>query len=99
MMKFSIPPGYIAPTIWSTLIGSDMFRLHVSTVFKIQSYPLMLTKLCFMFAMLFMVVGIIGEYIGKIYMETKQRPRYIIDTFVWKEEKPDGEESRSNEIQ
>ncbi len=40
-------------------------------------------------------LGIIGEYIGKIYMETK----YIIDTFVWKEEKPDGEESRSNEIQ
>ncbi|MCM1251895.1 MAG: glycosyltransferase family 2 protein [Clostridium sp.] len=29
-------------------------------------------------------LGIIGEYIGKIYMETKKRPRYIIDTFVWK---------------
>lgn len=32
-------------------------------------------------------LGILGEYIGKIYMETKKRPRYIIDTFVWKEEK------------
>lgn len=32
-------------------------------------------------------LGILGEYIGKIYMETKKRPRYIIDTFVWREQK------------
>ena len=32
-------------------------------------------------------LGIIGEYVGKIYMEAKHRPRYFIDTFVWKEDR------------
>ena len=31
-------------------------------------------------------LGIIGEYIGKIYMETKQRPRFIIEERTYAEE-------------
>ena len=27
-------------------------------------------------------IGVVGEYIGKIYMETKHRPRYIIEEFL-----------------
>ncbi|MCI6457362.1 MAG: glycosyltransferase, partial [Clostridium sp.] len=27
-------------------------------------------------------LGVIGEYIGKIYIETKKRPKFIIDKFI-----------------
>ena len=29
-----------------------------------------------------LAMGILGEYIGKIYMETKHRPRYIVEEFI-----------------
>lgn len=30
-------------------------------------------------------LGVMGEYIGKIYMETKHRPRYHIEAYLWKD--------------
>lgn len=29
-----------------------------------------------------LAIGIIGEYIGKVYLEVKRRPRYIVDEFL-----------------
>jgi len=31
-----------------------------------------------------LAIGIIGEYIGKIYMETKERPRFIVEEYLRK---------------
>ena len=29
-----------------------------------------------------LAIGIIGEYIGKIYLETKKRPKFIVDKYL-----------------
>ena len=44
------------------------------------------SSVCFMGGIQLLCLGVIGEYIGKIYMETKHRPRFIIEKRTWDDE-------------
>lgn len=44
----------------------------------VAGWASMTSIICFIGGIQLICLGVIGEYIGKIYMETKKRPRYII---------------------
>ena len=51
----------------------------------VSGWASMTSIICFVSGVQLICLGVIGEYIGKIYMETKARPRYIISERTWEE--------------
>ena len=49
----------------------------------VQGWGSIVSIVCFLSGIQLLSLGIIGEYIGKIYMETKHRPRFIISETTW----------------
>lgn len=44
----------------------------------VQGWSSTICIVCFMGGIQLLSLGIIGEYVGKTYLESKHRPRYII---------------------
>lgn len=66
----------------SGLLG--LLLLLYSVVVKMRSgapdgYTTLIVVICFMFSVLFLLVGIIGQYIGVLFQEIKGRPIYIVE--------------------
>ena len=53
---------------------------------SVAGWASMTCIVCFVSGVQLICLGIIGEYIGKIYLETKQRPRYIISERTWEQD-------------
>ncbi|WP_335945136.1 glycosyltransferase family 2 protein [Pseudomonas sp. G166] len=53
------------------LFGSDL-----------PGYPSLMTAILFLGGVQLIGIGVLGEYIGRIYLETKHRPRYVIKEMV-----------------
>lgn len=51
----------------------------------VSGWASMTCVICFLGGIQLLALGVIGEYIGKTYLETKRRPRFIVSSRTWEE--------------
>lgn len=52
------------------------YNVHVWQT--VAGWSSMICIVCFIGGIQLLSLGVIGEYVGKMYLETKKRPRYIV---------------------
>ncbi len=85
--SFSYVPLKFATWI-GTLVALFSFLYGLKVILKAlifggdpQGYPTMMVVILFLGGIQLMALGIIGEYLGRLFEENKQRPLYLIDKY------------------
>lgn len=76
-LKISIKGGLVLFFL-STIMGIMIIAKKIFWGVSMAGWTSIIVSLLFLFGLLFVDLGILGLYIGKIFDETKQRPLYII---------------------
>lgn len=97
----------VSPLRWATLTG--LLAASMGVVFGLwivvkalmlgdatSGYPSLVAIISFLGGIQLMSVGIVGEYVGKTYMEAKQRPVYVTDEVIENRESTRQQSSRTS---
>ena len=84
------------PIKFITMLGFGIFAVSIlmliytivrwATGAAITGWASTLCSIWAIGGLMLLAIGVIGEYIGKIYLETKERPRYIIQQVLDEQE-------------
>ena len=83
--SFSVRPIRIITSIGFMIFLASLISIIVLLVMKlfgstVQGWTTLMASIWMIGGIQLLSLGVIGEYIGKIYKEVKRRPRYIIET-------------------
>lgn len=76
-LKLGIYAGIFAAVLGLAVLVYTVYSW--ASVGTPPGYATMIVLICFMFSILFIIVGIIGEYISILFSELKDRPIYIVE--------------------
>ena len=68
----------ILMTVLSLIAAAILLIVHLA-VAPLESWVVLLLSIWFIGGIQLIAIGVIGEYVGKTYVESKHRPRYIIE--------------------
>jgi glycosyltransferase involved in cell wall biosynthesis len=93
--SFTINPLKIATYLGlTTAFGSFLYALVI--IYKtlafgdpVRGYPSLMVVILFLGGVQLISLGVIGEYLGRMFNETKQRPLYLVNNFTKSESAPD----------
>jgi len=76
--------SYVGGVISLMALGYAVYMVLDKLLFgnDVRGYPSLMTAILFLGGVQLIGIGILGEYIGRIYMEAKHRPRYVIKDIV-----------------
>ena len=85
--SFSVKPIRLILTVGIVMFISSLVALLYFLIIwimgkTVQGWTTVVASIWMLGGIQLLCLGIIGEYIGKIYMESKARPKFIIDKFI-----------------
>jgi len=90
IFAFSIVPIRAAAAVGATVMSLSFLYVCYAVYAKMflkqspQGFTALLVAITFLSGIMLFFLGIIGEYVGRIYEETKARPQYIVGRIVGK---------------
>ena len=84
ILSFSMFPIRMVTYLGALLCVGSMLAAWALVIYKlvgnvVTGWTSMMVLMLFLFGLNFAFLGILGEYIGRIFLETKQRPNFIIE--------------------
>ena len=87
IFSFSMFPIRLVTYLGAILCIGSMIAALALVIYKlvgnvVAGWTSMMVLMLFLFGLNFAFLGVLGEYIGRIFLETKQRPKFMIEEIV-----------------